>query len=59
MLPNYSEIRKSLYATIVASDTLVQNIVKEEATQKPHLNTALRAEILYFTTQVFPFMLVL
>jgi hypothetical protein len=55
MLPNYAEIRDSVYATIIASDRLVENIVKEEATQNPHLNTALRAEILYFTTQVFQY----
>lgn len=31
--------------------TMVENVVAEGLTLKPHLNTALRAEILFFTTQ--------
>jgi hypothetical protein len=49
LLPNYHEIKQSYQAT--SSEQLVETIVKEETSQKPHLNTALRAEILYFTTQ--------
>ncbi len=52
LLPNFAEIRSSLYSSIATSDKLVENIVKEETNQNPHLNTALRAEILFFTTQV-------
>jgi hypothetical protein len=48
LLPNYQEIKESYQAS---SSELVETIVKEETSQKPHLNTALRAEILYFTTQ--------
>ena len=52
LLPNYTELKAMLSASTAASDKLAEKIVKEEANQNPHLNIALRAEILYFTTQV-------
>ena len=53
LLPNYTELKDFLWASSNAeSDKLAEKIVQEEANQNPHLNIALRAEIIYFTTQV-------
>lgn len=51
LLPNYHELKTMLSASAAVSDKLAEKIVLEEANQSPHLNVALRAEILYFTTQ--------
>jgi hypothetical protein len=60
--PNWNEMKSFLEATSSKSgsmtDGLVQNVVEEDLSLRPHLNTALRAEIIFFTTQVlstFPF----
>jgi hypothetical protein len=56
LLPNYTELKSILVASTTAESTqLAENIVKEESNQNPHLNIALRAEILYFTTQGIQF----
>lgn len=34
------------------SDGVVQTMVQEDLSLRPHLNSALRAEIIYFTTMV-------
>lgn len=52
--PNWTEMKSFLDATRTSggTDGLVQNVVEEDLSLRPHLNTALRAEIIFFTTQV-------
>lgn len=49
--PNWAEMKTFLEASS-GTDGLVQNVVEEDLSLRPHLNTALRAEIIFFTTQV-------
>jgi hypothetical protein len=51
LAPNWSEMKSFLDARN-GTDGLVQNVVEEDLSLRPHLNTALRAEIIFFTTQV-------
>ena len=50
---NKSEITWTLIVPVKRRNqkTIAENVVTEGLTLKPHLNTALRAEILFFTTQ--------
>jgi hypothetical protein len=53
--PNWNEMKTFLNVTKInesQNDGLVQNVVEEDLSLRPHLNTALRAEIIFFTTQV-------
>mmetsp|Transcript_24984 Transcript_24984/g.36876 ORF Transcript_24984/g.36876 Transcript_24984/m.36876 type:complete len:952 (-) Transcript_24984:91-2946(-) len=50
--PNWTEMKAFLDAkTVNVADGLVQNVVEEDLSLRPHLNSVLRAEIIFFTTQ--------
>ena len=52
VVPNYSELVQFFESKRNNTEGLVQNVVQEDLSLRPHLNTALRSEIIYFTTQV-------
>ena len=54
LAPNWAEMKAFLEASggRGARDGLVQDVVEEDLSLRPHLNTILRAEIIFFTTQV-------
>ena len=54
VLPNWDELKTFLvaYYSNDSSDGLVLKVAQEDMSLRPHLNIALRAEIIFFTTQV-------
>lgn len=52
VVPNYSELVQFFESKRNNTEGLVQNVVQEDLSLRPHLNTALRSEIIFFTTQV-------
>jgi hypothetical protein len=53
LTPNWVEMKAFLDSKSGnAADGLVQDVVEEDLSLRPHLNSVLRAEIIYFTTQV-------
>jgi hypothetical protein len=55
LIPNWVEMKTFLDSTGKTTDGLVQDVVEEDLSLRPHLNSVLRAEIIFFTTQVRSF----
>lgn len=53
LTPNWTEVKAFLDSS-AGRDGLFQDVVEEDLSLRPHLNTILRAEIIFFTTQVRP-----
>ena len=51
MYCNWADIKNEYYQKTTERATIVQDVAQENLSLYPHLNTALRAEILYFVTR--------